>query len=251
MQENREQAIAWIGLSEGGYSNNPKDPGGETNFGITARTYAAWNTKTGRPQRSVKNITKAEANEIIVAQYLDPIRFDDLPTGIDYLVADYAVNSGPARAMREIQTIVGVAADGVNGLQTLAAIRAADQVQLANAYCDARLKFLRSLKTWKTFGKGWTARVEFARAQALTLIGRAAPAAPVAEASSKGLEADISSAPMVAKITAQAGAGAAALGTLSAALKELPETATVILISAAAAAGLLALSAWLYRRVRA
>ena len=250
MRENREQAIRLIGLSEGGYVNDPADPGGETNFGITAKTFAAWNIRTGRAQRSVRELTKAEAEEIIGAQYLDPIQFDALPAGIDYLVADYAVNSGPARAARDIQALVGVAPDGIIGLQTIAAIRAADQVQLINAYCDRRMQFLRGLKTWKRYGKGWSARVTGARAQALIMAGGTAQPTAILP-SPRAREEDVSSGPMVARITAQGGAAAAAVGAMSAALKDLPEQATLIVVGAAALAGLLAATALIYRWVRA
>lgn len=174
MRENRETAIRLIGLAEGGYANDKNDPGGETNFGITARTYAAWNIKTGRPQRSVRELTKGEADEIIAAQYFEPVQFDALPAGVDYLVADFAVNSGPARAAKELQSLVGVTADGIIGLQTIAAVRAADQVQLINGYCERRMKFLRGLRTWRHYKNGWTSRVTAARAQALTMAGAAA-----------------------------------------------------------------------------
>ena len=249
MRENREQAIRQIGLSEGGYVNDPKDPGGETNYGITARTYAAWNSQTGRPQRPVRDLTKIEADEIVGTQYLDPIRFDDLPAGIDYLMADYAVNSGPSRAVRDMQALVGVAQDGINGLQTLAAIRAADQVTLVNAYCDRRLKFLRGLKTWARFGKGWTSRVNAARAQALSMIG-AGGVSSVSVAAAKAREDDVSISPVVAKLTAQGGAAGGAVGAGSAALEGLPGAPATIVAAAAGVAGLVGVRAWLWRRVR-
>lgn len=159
MRENAERVQAWIGLSEGGYVNNPKDPGGPTDRGITQKTYDAWNRRQGKPKLSVKGISKAEAEAIIAAQYMAPIRFDKLPSGLDYAMADYSVNSGPAQAARTLQRILKVEPDGVIGAITLDAIEGPNVEALIVALCEARMRFLRRLKAWKTFGRGWTRRV--------------------------------------------------------------------------------------------
>lgn len=159
MRDNREIVQGWIGLSEGGYVNHPKDPGGATDRGITQATYNAYLRRKGMSQRPVKGISKAVAEEIIYEQYMRPIWFDELPAGLDYAMADYAVNSGPARAVKEIQRIVKVTADGVMGNKTLAAIKARPTEDLIFALCAARMRFLRGLRTFSTFGRGWTTRV--------------------------------------------------------------------------------------------
>lgn len=164
MKSNREQVLAWIGLSEGGYVNNPNDKGGATDRGITQRTFDAWNRSKGDPQRPVKGISKAQADAIITGQYLATVGFDDLPSGLDYAMADYAVNSGPARAVRELQAIVGVTQDGVMGVHTLAAMadHRFDAHDLVLILCARRMAFLRGLpgkSGWATFGTGWRARV--------------------------------------------------------------------------------------------
>lgn len=162
MRQNKAQVLQWIGLSEGGYVNLKEDPGGATDRGITQATYDAWNRARGRPRKPVRGISKAEAEEIIVAQYMTPVRFDDLPAGLDYAVADFAVNSGPARAVKELQRVLGfqgAAMDGIMGQKTLAAIDTADLADLIVAYCARRMAYLRGLATFKTFGKGWTSRV--------------------------------------------------------------------------------------------
>lgn len=160
MKQNQEAVLGWIGLSEGGYVNHPKDPGGATDRGITQSTYDAWNQRRGVEKRSVRGISKEEADQIIVSQYFVPVRFDQLPPGLDYAVADFAVNSGPRRAVLELQKLLpGIARDGVMGNKTLAAIEATNLQYLIEAYCDARMAYLRGLKTWDTFGKGWTRRV--------------------------------------------------------------------------------------------
>lgn len=159
MKANRNLVLGWIGLSEGGYVDHPKDPGGPTDRGITQKTFDAWNRANGRSLRSVRGISKEEADQIIFTQYMQPIRFDDLPAGVDYWLADYSVNSGAAQAVRDVQRQLGLTVDGVLGLVTLAAIRSVDPVDLLAALSARRMSFLRGLKTWGTFGKGWTTRV--------------------------------------------------------------------------------------------
>ena len=160
MKQNQAVVLEWIGLSEGGYVNHPKDPGGATDRGITQRTYDAWNRLHGRPLRPVRGISKDEANAILVSQYFAPVKFDQLPSGIDYAVVDFAVNSGTSRAAKELQKLLGVAVDGVIGNLTLAAISGRDIPELIREYCAARMRYLRGLKTWSTFGEGWGIRVE-------------------------------------------------------------------------------------------
>jgi lysozyme family protein len=159
MRANRAEVLHWINLSEGGYVNHRDDPGGPTDRGITQATFDAWNTAHGRPLRPVRGISQAEADEILGAPDLDSVRFDDLPSGVDYAVADYAVNSGPGRAAKVLQRILGVPDDGVIGAVTLAALAQKDPEQIVLAICSERMRFLRRLPTWRTFGRGWTMRV--------------------------------------------------------------------------------------------
>ena len=159
MRSNRAAALAWIGLSEGGFVNHPKDPGGATDRGITQRTFDAWNKRQGKEPRPVRGISKAEAEAILIAQYFEPVRFDDLPSGLDYAMADYSVNSGPSRAVKELQRILGVGVDGVMGAQTLSAIAARSLPKLIEDLCFARMEFLRRIPTFGTFGRGWRRRV--------------------------------------------------------------------------------------------
>lgn len=163
MRRNREQVLDWIGLSEGGYVNHPRDPGGATDRGITQATFDAWNRQHGRPVRPVRGISEAEAREILAAQYLDTVRFDDLPAGVDYAIADYGVNSGPGRAAKVLQRVLGVPDDGVIGTVTLAALAQRDPIEVIGAICEERMAFLRRLRTFDTFGRGWTTRVMGAR----------------------------------------------------------------------------------------
>jgi lysozyme family protein len=159
LRQNYPKILEWTGLSEGGYVNHPKDPGGATDRGITQRTFDAWNRAKGLPQKPVKGISKDTAEEIIASQYLDTVRADILPPGLDYAVGDYSVNSGPSRSVMDLQRTLGVTPDGIIGNHTLAAIREADVQQVIIDLCERRLRFMKSLKTWPTFGKGWRRRV--------------------------------------------------------------------------------------------
>jgi len=159
VRHNRDQVIGWIGLSEGGYVNDPRDPGGATDRGITQRTYDAWNDAQGRQRKPVRGISKAEAEAILSAQYLDTVQFDGLPDGVDYAVADYAVNSGPGRAAKVLQRVLGVPDDGVIGAMTLAALARRNPEEIITAVCVERMRFLRGLRTWDAFGRGWSVRV--------------------------------------------------------------------------------------------
>jgi lysozyme family protein len=151
---------------EGGYVDHPDDPGGATNLGITHETLAAWR---GKPvtKMDVRDITLAEAAAIYHARYWLPIRGDALPQGVDLAVFDFSVNSGPGRAVKCLQSVLGITQDGAVGPMTLAAIGRASPAALVMDLCDARMRFLRGLKTWPTFGKGWTKRVAAVEAAAL------------------------------------------------------------------------------------
>lgn len=166
--ETFDRVMPRVFAHEGGYVDHPKDPGGATKYGITHKTLSAWRGKTVT-KADVRALTKQEATAIYRAQYWAPIRGDELPAGLDYALFDFAVNSGPARAVKTLQKIVGVAADGIMGGITLAAVRQHSAVDLVVALCDARLAFLKGLKGWATFGRGWQRRVTDVKAAALQL----------------------------------------------------------------------------------
>jgi lysozyme family protein len=106
-------------------------------------------------------------------KYWDAVRADDLVDGVDYCVFDVAVNSGPGRAIKFLQSSVGATPDGGFGPRTLAAVKEAekDPARLIEMYCAKRLEFLQSLKTFETFGKGWSRRVAEVKEKALKMLG--------------------------------------------------------------------------------
>jgi lysozyme family protein len=158
MKENFEAALKAILHHEGGFVNHPKDPGGMTNLGVTKKVWEEW---VGHQvdERTMRNLTPELVGPMYKAKYWDKIKGDDLPTGVDYIVFDAAVNSGPGRAAKWLQACVGVEPDGGIGPKTLAAVNAFDANQLIEDYAKRRLSFLMDLQTWDTFGKGWGRRV--------------------------------------------------------------------------------------------
>lgn len=156
---------------EGGYVNNPKDPGGATNRGVTIGTLRKLGIdKDGDGDSDVvdlKLLTAADAAMVFKRFYADPVQADLLPVGLDYAMTDFAVNSGPSRAAQHLQRILGVPDDGHIGPKTIAALAGRNVVDLIKALSASRLKFMRNLPTWPTFGKGWQARVDAVRADAI------------------------------------------------------------------------------------
>lgn len=146
---------------EGGYSNDPDDPGGPTNKGITIATYRRYVNPNGTIE-DLKRLTVAQAEVVYKARYWDAVRGDNLPAGVDYSLYDYAVNSGVGRAGKVIRRLVGLG-DGAAWADTLAAIKARDPLALVDAIHDERLRFLKSLRTWRKYGGGWQARVNRVR----------------------------------------------------------------------------------------
>lgn len=175
-----DSALALVLQEEGGRVDDRRDPGGRTNEGVTQRTFDAWRKAHGEPLTDVYTISSAEVAAIYRNAYADPIRFDDLPAGVAYAVFDDAVNSGVHEGVLELQRALGVAADGQIGVLTLSAAAKADPSALIGKLCDGRLTFLRRLKAFVTFGRGWSARVAFVRSHALEMA-KAAPVAAVAK----------------------------------------------------------------------
>ena len=167
MKENFARCLPEILRHEGGWADHPKDPGGATMKGITIGTYRQWKGRAVT-KAELRAIPDEEVAAIYRRNYWDKVRGDDIPAGLDLVAFDAAVNSGPARGARWLQTALGVAADGKIGPKTIAAAQAADAATAINRALDIRLSFLRGLKTWPTFGKGWSARVAGVRKVALS-----------------------------------------------------------------------------------
>ncbi len=168
MKANFQKALKAVLVHEAGYVNNPHDNGGPTNRGITWRVYDAWRERQGLPKRSVRLIDAREVEAIYREQYWDAVRGDELPLGVDYVVFDGAVNSGPGQSIKWLQrALTGYTGpiDGSPGVRTLRRVGEDDDNDaLIDRICDRRMAYLHNLSDWKHFGKGWTKRVSQVRA---------------------------------------------------------------------------------------
>lgn len=167
---NFEKLLPLILHHEGGYVNHPKDPGGATNKGITLNTYRAYKNNQGLTSNDLKRITNEEVSDIYRARYWNVIRGDDLPSGLDYAVFDFAVNSGNSRAIRYLQRLVDADDDGFMGPKTLEKVLKFNVSSLIVGLCYNRLQFMKSLKIWSTFGTGWKSRVDSVQEKSLKFI---------------------------------------------------------------------------------
>jgi lysozyme family protein len=172
MQSNFENCLKLMLAHEGGYVNHPQDPGGMTNLGVTKRVWEEW---VGHEvdEKQMRALTPETVAPLYKRKYWDAVRADELVDGVDYCVFDVAVNSGPGRAIKFLQSSVGATPDGGFGPATLAAVKKAeeDPTRLIEMYCAKRLEFLQSLKTFETFGKGWSRRVQEVKDKALKMLG--------------------------------------------------------------------------------
>lgn len=158
MKENFDAALRALLKHEGGYVNHPSDPGGMTNLGVTKRVWEEW---VGHEvdEKQMRALTPELVAPLYKKKYWDKVCGDELPTGLDLAVFDLAVNSGPGRAAKMLQKILGVTQDGAIGPQTIAKALNVDSSKLIADYNAERLAFLQALPTWGTFGKGWGRRV--------------------------------------------------------------------------------------------
>lgn len=157
MKGNFDKCLEMVLKHEGGFVNHPKDPGGATNMGVTLATYEQW---VGRSVsiEEMKNLAFQDVAPIYKKNYWDKVRGDDLPSGVDWSVFDWAVNSGPGRAAKALQKIVMVGQDGAIGPITLAAVHNHDAKEVIEAMYHSRQRFYENLSTFETFGRGWTRR---------------------------------------------------------------------------------------------
>lgn len=160
-----EPALTCVLRHEGGYSDHPNDPGGATMMGITQKTLSDWRGQ-GVTKAEVRALARPEVAAIYRARYWNAVRADDLPAGLDLAVFDFAVNSGPLRAIRMLQRVLDVTVDGLLGPATLAAAHARPATETVTALCAARLDFLGKLSTFPVFGRGWTRRIRDVEANA-------------------------------------------------------------------------------------
>jgi lysozyme family protein len=161
-------ALPFVLRWEGGFVNHPNDPGGATNKGVTQKVYDAWRSKQGLAAADVRSLTDTELQSIYESGYWLPPRCDDLPSPLDLVQFDTAVNMGNGRAIKLLQKAVGATpVDGKFGPGTEACVAGCDTGEALAAYCDAREAFYRDLAASNpklaVFLKGWMNRLNALR----------------------------------------------------------------------------------------
>lgn len=175
MRSNFDRCLAEVLIHEGGFVDHPRDPGGMTNLGVTKAVYEEW---IGYPvtESVMRKLTVGNVKALYKQRYWDVVKCDDLPTGLDMCVFDFAVNAGPKRAARYLQLMVGGIADGDVGPKTLASV--AEYVKKhgpATAilrYQDLRRAYYPRLDTYPTFGRGWMRRVDKVEQFAVQMLAK-------------------------------------------------------------------------------
>jgi len=147
---NFDQAFERLIGHEGGYVNNPADPGGETKFGISRRAF---------PLENIKAMTLERAKVLYLRDYWGPAGCDAVPDAIKFDLFDMAVNSGPVAAVKTLQRSVDATPDGMLGPLTLQAIGTMPAPRLLARFNGHRLGLMADLKTWPVFGRGWAKRI--------------------------------------------------------------------------------------------
>ena len=177
-----DHCLSHVLRHEGGYVDHPNDPGGATNFGITRKTLARWRKISPwwkLSKSEVRFLKMPEVSNIYRANYWRKCRAGSMPVGLDHALFDFAVNSGPTRAVAHLQRLIGTKSDGVIGPLTLTGLRQKLSSKgvgwLIVQLCNRRLRFLQHLKTFSSFGRGWTRRVANVQRVALAAAGKASP----------------------------------------------------------------------------
>lgn len=169
MQENFDSALKMILKHEGGYVHHKLDPGGMTNLGVTKKVWEEWVGKAVG-EKEMRALTPDTVAPMYKKKYWDAVKADELPTGLDYLMFDFAINAGPGRAIKTMQKAIGTTPDGAIGPKTMQALKDADQKDLIAKFSMEKELFYKALPTFATFGKGWMRRVAEAQSHAVTML---------------------------------------------------------------------------------
>jgi lysozyme family protein len=173
MADTFDTCLAFTLREEGGYVDDPADPGGATNMGITLVTYRQWSENANLGSTQVQDMTERTARAIYRSLYWNPLRADALPAGVDLSVFDMGVNAGIWGSARLLQRAVGFTGeevDGCIGPETLAAAGKWDPRTLVNDLAKQQLAYYRTLSDFPRFGTGWLNRTEARRQAALAMI---------------------------------------------------------------------------------
>lgn len=160
MQEGFTAAVEFVLAHEGGYVNHPSDPGGETKYGISKRSY---------PDLDIRNLSRDQAIAIYKRDYWDTSGAEKMPPGVGFLVFDHSVNAGRSSAIKLLQRAINVTADGALGPVTLKQANILTPRLTVIELTARRILWYAKLSTFPTFGTGWTRRCCHGEAAALLL----------------------------------------------------------------------------------
>jgi lysozyme family protein len=167
--KNFDKCLEMLLSHEGGFVNHPSDPGGMTNLGVTKAVLDAYRG-TVSTEAQMRALTAVEVAPIYKKNYWDKAKCDDLPSGVDWSVMDWGVNSGTSRAAKALQRIIGVTADGGIGPMSLQAVANFEPREIVDKMYSVRQRFYEELSTFATFGKGWTRRNKETHEQAIAML---------------------------------------------------------------------------------
>ena len=167
MKDNWQKSFDLMLASEGGYVNHPSDPGGMTNLGVTKRVWEEWVGRESN-EKEMRSLTKEMVEPLYKRKFWDACKCDNLPSGIDYLVFDFAVNAGVGRSAKTLQKVVGTTPDGAIGPKTIAAVVATKD--LIEKFSDEKATFYKSLHTFSSFGNGWLNRIAHVKRDAYLMV---------------------------------------------------------------------------------
>tara|TARA_S200002703_G_scaffold61077_1_gene52969 strand:+ start:159 stop:674 length:516 start_codon:yes stop_codon:yes gene_type:complete len=169
MRENFDKSLQLLLKHEGGFVNHERDPGGMTNLGVTKSVYEEWLGYEVDKQDMMK-LTPEDVAPIYLNNYWIKANCDELPSGLDYVVFDWAVNSGVSRSSKGIQKCCGANPDGVIGPKTLELVVGQDTKFMIEKFKQVRQRFYEGLNHFDAFGRGWTRRNDEATEVALGMV---------------------------------------------------------------------------------
>src|SRR4051812_42149280 len=174
-----DACLAFTLAQEGGYVDDPADPGGATNRGITLATLRHWDHEPTLGPADVEDMTEQTTAAIYRTLYWNALRGDSLPPGVDLSSFDFGVNAGTRRSAELPQQVLGLPPDQVNGAvgpETLHAVLTADAATVIGGLAEHQAAYYRGLAEFDRFGRGWLERTERRRQAALAML-QAAPMA--------------------------------------------------------------------------
>lgn len=163
-----KECLALVLKSEGGYIDDPRDSGGRTNLGVTQKV---WEEYTGHEvdEKVMRSLTPEKVAPLYEQRYWRPTYCEVLPRGLDLLIFSMAINGGPGRSVKLLQSCLGCVADGQIGPRTMALIKSANVADLIKRFSEARRNYYRSLNK-PMFLNGWLNRTDKEEAEALNMV---------------------------------------------------------------------------------